>query len=142
MSTIHELTKAGKLFTVDEQESVTQAAQLMAEQNIGAAPVLRDGSLVGIFSERDIMKRVVAKGSDPQRTKVHEVMSTEVLTVGPHESVENCMVLMKTRGVRHLPIVDAGKLVGVVSLRDILLHEVDEMDGEVRAMRAYIQSGT
>jgi CBS domain-containing protein len=140
MSAICELTKAGRLFTVDEQQTVAEAARIMADQNIGAAPVLRDGELVGIFSERDIMKRVVAKALDPQLTKVGHVMSTDVLTVAPQESLENCMVLMKTHGVRHLPIVEEGKLVGVVSLRDVLLHEVDEMDGEVRAMRAYIQS--
>jgi CBS domain-containing protein len=140
MSAICKLTKAGQLFTVDEQQTVSEAARIMAEQNIGAAPVLRHGELVGIFSERDIMKRVVAKALDPQLTKVGQVMSTDVLTVAPQESLENCMVLMKTHGVRHLPIVEDGKLVGVVSLRDILLHEVDEMDGEVRAMRAYIQS--
>lgn len=142
MSAIWELTKSHKLFTVEEQQTVAEAASVMADQNIGAAPVLRNGELVGIFSERDIMKRVVAKAMDPQSTKVGQVMSKDVLTVGPQESLENCMVLMKTHGVRHLPIVDAGELVGVVSLRDVLLHEVDEMDGEVRAMRAYIQSGT
>ncbi len=142
MSAICELTKGAQLFTVDEQVSVADAAALMAERNIGAVPVLKGGQLVGIFSERDIMKRVVAQGLDPKIMRVAQVMTAEPLTVAPNETLENCMVLMKKHAVRHLPIVDAGKLVGVVSLRDILLHEVDEMDGEVRAMRAYIQSGT
>lgn len=142
MSAICELAKGSQLFTVDEQVSVADAAAMMAERNIGAVPVLKSGRLVGIFSERDIMKRVVAQCLDPQATRVAHVMTTEPLTVAPNETHENCMVLMKKHGVRHLPIVDAGRLVGVVSLRDILLHEVDEMDGEVRAMRAYIQSGT
>jgi CBS domain-containing protein len=112
----------------------------MKHNNVGAVPVISNGELVGILSERDVMNRVVAEGLDPQTTTLRQVMTPTPLTVGASESVENCMVLMKTHGIRHLPIVEGNVLVGMVSLRDILLHEVSEMDGEVRAMRAYIQS--
>jgi CBS domain-containing protein len=142
MGAIYELVRGNELHTVTEEHTVSQAARLMGEHNVGAVPVLRNGELVGVFSERDIMKRVVAAALDPQKTRVAEVMSTDVYAVSPQETLESCMVLMKMHGVRHLPIVDGDKLIAVVSLRDILLHEVTEMDGEVRAMRAYIQSGT
>ncbi len=142
MGSIYDLVRGNELFVATEQQSVTEVARLMGQHNVGAVPVLRDGELVGVFSERDIMKRVVAVGLDPQRTRVGEVMSTDVRAVSPRETLEDCMVLMKMHGIRHLPIVEGNRLVGVVSLRDILLHEVTEMDGEVRAMRAYIQSST
>lgn len=140
MGAIYDLIKGNQLVSTDEAQTVSEAARLMKQNNVGAVPVIGRGELVGIFSERDIMNRVVAEGLNPQTTTLREVMSPGPLTVGPSESVENCMVLMKTHGVRHLPIVEGNVLVGVVSLRDILLHEVSEMDGEVRAMRAYIQS--
>jgi CBS domain-containing protein len=142
MGAIYDLVRNNQVLTVTENDSVSEAARIMSEHNIGAVPVLNDGELVGVFSERDIMKRVVAEGLDPRKIRVSEVMSTGVWAVGPDEPVESCMVLMKMHGVRHLPILERNRLLGVVSLRDILLHEVTEMDGEVRAMRAYIQSGT
>jgi CBS domain-containing protein len=95
---------------------------------------------VGIFSERDLMSRVVAEGLDPRTTLVEEVMTRDPLTVSPCESMENCMLLMRRHGFRHLPVCDGGRLVAVVSLRDILLHDLTEKDHEVRMMRAYIQA--
>jgi CBS domain-containing protein len=106
--------------------------------NVGAVPVLRDGELVGIFSERDIMTRVVAEGRDPARTRVSEVMTAHPLTVDFRDSIEHCMVLMREHGFRHLPICDGKKLKGIVSLRDILLRNLTEKDEEVQMMRAYI----
>ncbi|HYG98847.1 MAG TPA: CBS domain-containing protein [Terriglobales bacterium] len=140
MGAIYDLVRGNKLVSADQEQTVSDAARLMKSNNVGAVPVLNNGELVGIFSERDIMNRVVAEGLNPQTTVLRDVMSPGPLTVGAQESVENCMVLMKRHGVRHLPIVDGNQLVGMVSLRDILLFEVSEMDGEVRAMRAYIQS--
>ncbi len=142
MGSIYDLVRGNQLIVATEEQIVTEVARLMGEHNVGAVPVLRGADLVGVFSERDIMKRVVAEGRDPQKTRVGDVMSTDVHAVSPSETLQDCMVLMKMHSIRHLPIVDANRLVGVVSLRDILLHEVTEMDGEVRAMRAYIQSGT
>lgn len=140
MGSIYDLVKGNQVVSTDEKQTVSDAARLMKQNNVGAVPVVSAGELVGIFSERDVMNRVVAEGLDPQITTLGQVMSQSPLTVSANESIENCMVLMKTHGVRHLPIVDGNVLVGMVSLRDILLHEVSEMDGEVRAMRAYIQS--
>ncbi|HXP47579.1 MAG TPA: CBS domain-containing protein [Terriglobales bacterium] len=138
MSKIYDLIKDNETHTITADQSVLEAAREMVTSNIGAVPVLRDGELVGIFSERDIMKRVVAAGLDPARTRVSEVMTADPLTVDIREGIEHCMVLMKEHGFRHLPVCDGKKLKGIVSLRDILLRDLTEKDEEVRMMRAYI----
>jgi CBS domain-containing protein len=138
MAKIYDLIKENETHTITADQSVLEAAREMVASNIGAVPVLRDGELVGIFSERDIMKRVVAAGRDPARTRVSEVMTADPLTVDIREGIEHCMMLMKEHGFRHLPICDGKKLKGIVSLRDILLRDLTEKDEEVRIMRAYI----
>ncbi len=138
MSKVYDLIKDNETHTITADQSVLEAAREMVTSNIGAVPVLRDGELVGIFSERDIMKRVVAAGLDPARTRVSEVMTADPLTVDIREGIEHCMVLMKQHGFRHLPVCDGKKLKGIVSLRDILLRDLTEKDEEVRMMRAYI----
>ncbi len=138
MSKIYDLIKDNETHTVTADQTVLEASRQMVANNIGAVPVLREGELVGIFSERDIMKRVVAEGRDPARTRVSEVMTADPLTVDIRDSIEHCMVLMKQHGFRHLPICDGKKLKGIVSLRDILLRDLTEKDEEVRMMRAYI----
>ena len=142
MQTIRELVKDRDIYTMDAGQTVLDAARFMMQHNIGAVPVLRDGKLVGIFSERDMMKRVVAEQRDPAKTKVSEVMTANPLVVGPDESFEHCMVLMKQHGFRHLPIWDGRELMGLLSLRDLLLKDLEEKDGEVKMMRAYIHTNT
>jgi CBS domain-containing protein len=112
----------------------------MVERNIGAVPVLRDGLLVGVFSERDLMRRVVVEGRDPSQTKVSEVMTEDPLTVSPKEDMDTCRFLMHRHGFRHLPICEGMQLRGMISLRDVIQHDLSEKDYEVRMMRAYIQS--
>jgi CBS domain-containing protein len=124
----------------ESHQTVLEVASLMVEHNIGAVPVLEDGNLAGIFSERDLMRRVVVGGKDPARTPVGEVMTEDPLTVAPNDQLETCMTLMKRHGFRHLPVCAGRELKGVVSLRDILLHDLDEKDDEVRMMRAYMHS--
>jgi CBS domain-containing protein len=138
--TIYELVNSQQTHSVEVGRTVLEVAQMMVHHNIGAVPVQRDGDLVGIFSERDLMRRVVAEGRDPGSTLVDHVMTEEPLTIHPTESVENCMVLMRHHGFRHLPVCEGKKLVGMVSLRDLILHDLTEKDYEVRMMRAYIQA--
>jgi CBS domain-containing protein len=140
MSTIRQLLKDRETYTVEGSQSVLDVARFMVERNIGAVPVLEHGKLVGIFSERDIMKRVLVEGKDPRKEKVADVMTPNPLVVTADESFEKCMLLMKQHGFRHLPIVEEHKLIGLLSLRDLLLHEVNEKDGEMRMMRAYMHS--
>jgi CBS domain-containing protein len=138
--TIYDLINTQQTHVANAQQTVFEVAQAMVHHNIGAVPVQRDGELVGIFSERDLMRRVVVEGRDPRTTLVEQVMTENPLTISPSESVENCMVLMRRHGFRHLPICDCNKLVAMVSLRDLLLHDLTEKDHEVRMMRAYIQA--
>jgi CBS domain-containing protein len=137
---IYDLIRDQETFSVDVDQTILEVAQAMVVRNIGAVPVLRNGLLVGIFSERDLMGRVVADGRDPRTTRVEEVMTEDPLTVGPTEQLEDCMVLMRRHNFRHLPICDGQRLLAVVSLRDVLLHGLSEKDHEVRMMRAYIQA--
>ena len=103
-------------------------------------PVLKDGQLEGIFSERDIMKRVLVEGLDPAKTSVADVMTRNPLVVSPDDKIEHCLMVMKQHGFRHLPVCNGRKLEGFLSLRDLLLHEVNEKDGEVRMMREYMHA--
>lgn len=128
------------IVSAEAHQTVLEVAGMMVEHNIGAVPVLQNGGLAGIFSERDLMSRVVVAGKDPARTPVSQVMTEDPLTVTPNDSLETCMTLMKRHGFRHLPVCLASELKGVVSLRDILLHDLDEKDDEVRMMRAYLHS--
>jgi CBS domain-containing protein len=137
---VYDLINTQDTHIADAEQTVLEVARAMVERNIGAVPVLRDGLLVGIFSERDLMKRVVVEARDPRTTRVDEVMTDDPLTVTPDESLETCMILMRRHGFRHLPVCEGKKLRGIVSLRDILLHDLNEKDHEVRMMRAYIQA--
>jgi CBS domain-containing protein len=139
MKSIGDLVKGREMLSVTSGQVVLEAVQYMVQHHIGAAPVLRHGELVGIFSERDLMVRMVAEGRDAATTLVDAVMTSDPLSVSPQTSFEECMILMKAHGFRHLPICENRKLIGVISLRDLLLHDVEEKDVEVRMMRAYIQ---
>lgn len=137
---IRDLLKNQVTTFAEPHQTVLEVARLMVEHNIGAVPVLKQGELVGIFSERDLMKRVVVHGKDPARTPVSEVMTEDPLTVQPQDDLETCMTLMRRHGFRHLLVCTGRELRGVVSLRDILLHDLDEKGDEVRMMRAYLHS--
>ncbi len=139
MSRIRELLNDRPIFQVEAEQSVLEAVNYMVDHNIGAVPVLRDGELVGVFSERDLMKRVVAGARSPGSTKVSEVMTPRPHSVSVEESVENCMFLMREHGFRHLPVVEGKQLKGFLSLRDLLLHNLSEKDSESRMMSDYIQ---
>ena len=137
---ICDLIKDQETYQADLGHTVLETVRAMVERNIGAVPVIHLGKLVGIFSERDLMRRVVAEGRDPRATCMAEVMTDDPLAVGTGEDLETCMTLMRRHGFRHLPVCHEGHLVGMVSLRDILLHDLNEKDDEVRMMRAYIHS--
>jgi CBS domain-containing protein len=137
---ICDLIKDQDTYQAELGQSVLETVRAMVERNIGAVPVLHNGKLVGIFSERDLMRRVVAEGRDPHGTCMAEVMTDDPLTISTDEELEDCLALMRRHGFRHLPVCHDGHLVGMVSLRDILLHDLNEKDDEVRMMRAYIHS--
>ena len=116
------LAQNQRVLSVNADQKVMEAVRLMTEFNIGAVPVLRDGELVGIFSERDLMRRVVANGRSPGMTEVGEVMTAKPRTVSVETDVEECITMMREAGFRHVPVVDeTHKLRGVISLRDIVM---------------------
>jgi CBS domain-containing protein len=123
MAGIYDLVKDRKVYSVDADKTVVEAARFMMEHNIGALPVLRNGELVGMFSERDIMNRVVAVGRMPGQTRVGEVMTANPRSVSVDETVENCLFLMREFGFRHLPIVEGKQLKGLISVRDVLMRD-------------------
>jgi len=137
---ISDLFKSQVVISAEPHQTVIEVVRLMVDHNIGAVPVLQRGQLIGIFSERDLMTRVVVAGKDPSRTTVSQVMTEDPMRVEPGDSLETCMTLMRRHGFRHLPVCSGRELRGFVSLRDILLHDLDEKGDEVRMMRAYLHS--
>lgn len=138
MAVVQDLIRDQQLLCVDVNQSVLEVARFMVDHNIGAVPVLRQGELAGIFSERDLMNRIVAEGRDPAHTMVFEVMTPDPFIVSPEETIENCMAMMRQQSFRHLVVCRGRELKGLLSMRDILLHGLVERDGEVQMMRAYI----
>lgn len=132
MSTLRELVKDRKLYFIEATRTVLEAARYMMEHNVGALPVMRNGELAGIISERDIMNRVVAVGRTPGTTVVSEVMTANPRAVAADESIEECLFIMREFGFRHLPIVDGKQLKGLVSLRDVLMHQAAEIERQTR----------
>ncbi len=118
--------------------SVLEAATTMSEGRVGAIPILDGEELVGIFSERDLMTRVVVPGRDPGATPVAEVMTRDVVHAAPDESVEDCLDKMRRAGCRHLPVVADGRVIAVLSMRDLLHDEIEEQESELRDLRAYL----
>lgn len=142
MAIIRDLLRNRTIHYVQPNQTVFEAAGYMVECNVGAVPVLDETKLVGIFSERDIMRRVVTEGRDPLTTRIAEVMSTDLRTVEPGASSEEAMCVMQNHGVRHLPVCEGRTLVGFLSLRDLLRCHLDEKSGEADMMRAYIQTSS
>jgi CBS domain-containing protein len=134
MAQIYDLVKDRRLFSIEADKTVLEGARFMMEHSIGALPVLRNGELVGIFSERDIMNRVVAVGRMPGTTTIAEVMTANPKTVSADETVENCLFLMREFGFRHVLIADGKQLKGLVSLRDLLLRSLSQKEAESRRL--------
>ncbi|HEX8407633.1 MAG TPA: CBS domain-containing protein [Thermoanaerobaculia bacterium] len=131
MKQISELIEGQTLTVVEPAWTVRNAAERMSERNIGAVAVVEHGTLAGIFSERDIMTRVVAKGLNPDSTEVSDVMTREIVIAAPTENVDAALQKMHAIGSRHLPVVDDGKLVGMISIRDLL--EIDDAAQRAKA---------
>ncbi len=134
MAQVYDLVKDRRVYSIESDRTVLDAARLMMEHSFGALPVLRNGELAGIISERDIMNRVVAVGRLPGTTKIAEVMTVNPRSISVDETVENCLFLMREFGFRHLPICDGKELKGLVSLRDILMRYVAQKEADSRRM--------
>ncbi len=134
---------AGKpraLHAIDPDDPVLEAIQLMAEHGIGALLVMKGGELHGIVSERDYARKVILLGRSSSDTPVWQIMSSPVLTVAPGSSVEQCMQLMTERRVRHLPVVDGGTVVGMLSIGDLVRAVLEQQRRQISELEQYIRS--
>jgi CBS domain-containing protein len=121
MKQIAEIIEGRPLYHAASSESVRAVARRMADWNVGAIAIVDDGKLVGVFSERDLMTRVVAAGLDPEATAIDKVMTKNIAVAAPAEDIDTALGKMSSLNCRHLPVVDSGKLIGMLSLRDLLL---------------------
>ncbi len=140
MPQLRDLLHGKELFWADPGQTVAEVAARMAALNVGAIPVIAGGELRGVFSERDLMKRVVVGGRDPQQTLVGDVMSTSLTKADEQTTCEEAMELMRRCGCRHLPVMRAHEVVGFISMRDLMIDELEQKTEEIRHMRNYIQS--
>jgi len=141
MSTIQALLdrKGSDVQIIRPDATVLQAAQLMNEQGIGGLVVVdADERIAGIFTERDILRRVVASGRDAAQTLVTDVATHSVITMPLHTSVEECAAVMSQRRIRHVPVVDDGRLCGLVTSGDVLAYRVAESESTLRFMNSYL----
>ncbi len=133
--------KGSKVFSVPSDVTVCDAVQEMNRNKVGAVVVLQAGKLVGIFTERDVLVRVVAAGLNPKKTPIEKVMTRDPLTVESSTTIEQVMTLFTDKRFRHLPVVDQGALVGLISIGDILRRMVDSHRLEADQLKQYITTG-
>ena len=132
--------KSGEIVTVSGATTVLDASILMVERGIGGVMVTESGRLIGIFTERDVLRRVVAVQRDPASTAVADVMTTPVLTVTPDTPCEACRALMTERRIRHLPVIGPTGLIGLISAGDVLAFEVAERQATIQHLESYVYS--
>jgi len=132
--------KGHDVVSIDVSARVTDAVSLLAEKRIGAVPVLADGAVAGIFSERDVIICLAGEGMAMLERLVGDVMTAPPITVEPSQSVLGALSLMTRRRIRHLPVLEGGRLVGFVSIGDLVKQRIDHIEAEAMAMRDYIQS--
>ena len=141
MSLVKDIVHQRELFSVEESQTVAEVARRMADLHVGAILVLNGCELRGVFSERDLMKRVVLERRDPDRTPVGEVMSDEVVTIDEQATLEDAMESMHSNNCRHLPVTRDGMVVSFLSMRDLMHYELARKTEELHQMRAYISHG-
>jgi CBS domain-containing protein len=130
--------KGHRVHFVSPDVTVYEALILMADADIGALPVMNDGRIVGMFSERDYARKVVLKDRSSREMKVHEIMTTPVVTVTPQTTVDECMYCMTANRCRHLPVVDGEAVVGLISIGDVVHWIITAQDGMIHQLEDYI----
>ncbi|MCZ6775695.1 MAG: CBS domain-containing protein [Ignavibacteria bacterium] len=131
--------KGDEIWSTTPETSVFDALILMAEKNIGALMVLESGKLAGIFSERDYARKVILKGKTSKEVRVGEIMTEKVITVAPNHSIDECMKLMTDNHIRHLPVIDDQRLVGVIAIGDVLKAIIAEQQSTINQLEDYIK---
>ena len=140
-ATVREMLRGkSAIYSVEPSDTVSDALRMMADKNIGAVIVRSDEKIEGIFSERDYARKVILLGKTSRETFVSEIMTTQVICVEPGWTAEQCMALMTEQRVRHLPVVEQGRLMGVISIGDVVRAVVDEQQFTIDSLQRYITS--
>jgi CBS domain-containing protein len=130
--------KGARVWTISPQATVFDAIKLLADKNIGALPVVEGDTLIGIFSERDYTRKVALEGKTSHATRVKEIISTKVTTITPHDTVEDAMRLMTEKHIRHLPVMEDGRMVGFISIGDMVNCIISAQSAAIDQMEAYM----
>ncbi|GAB4394443.1 MAG: CBS domain-containing protein [Kiloniellaceae bacterium] len=140
MTTIKQVldAKGREVLTVQPDDTVFHALELMAKQNVGAVIVTEDGAPVGIFTERDYARNVILKGRSSSNTPIRDIMVPDVIFVAPEQTVDECMAIMSQKRFRHLPVMEGGKLAGIVSIGDLVKTIIDEQAFTIQQLQGYI----
>jgi CBS domain-containing protein len=140
MKTVREIvdTKGSTVWSITPDATVYDALKLMAEKEIGALLVLDQGQVLGILSERDYARKVILKGKFSKDVPVREIMTDRVLYVRPRQTVEECMALMVDKNVRHLPVIEAEKIVGIISIGDVVKVIIEQKEHHIEELENYI----
>jgi CBS domain-containing protein len=132
--------KGGQVYTIAPEAKVIEALKLMAQKDVGALLVMEGEKLAGILSERDYARKVILHGRSSQDIAVRDIMTADVVTVDPEQTVEQCMGLMTQRRVRHLPVTESGRLLGVVSIGDLVKEVIADQEQTIKQLESYIHS--
>jgi CBS domain-containing protein len=130
--------KGHDVWSIDAEEPVLEAIQIMADRRVGALPVLRGGELAGIVSERDYARKVILLGRSSAETPVWQIMSAPAITVTLEETVQHCMEIMTERRIRHLPVVDGGRMVGMISIGDCVRAVIEDQTETIQQLERFI----
>ena len=130
--------KGTSVWTISPGATVFEAIQLLAQKNVGALPVVEGDKVIGIFSERDYTRKVALEGKTSHKTLVREIISTNVVSVTPHHTLEDCMRLMTEKHIRHLPILEGGKMVGFISIGDLVNWIISAQSATIDQMQSYL----
>jgi CBS domain-containing protein len=130
--------KGKDVYWLSPEESVYQAIELMATKSVGALLVLQDGKLVGILSERDYARKVILKGRHSKETRIKEIMTSPVTYISPVCTIDEAMAIMTKQRIRHLPVVEEERVIGIVSIGDVVKHIIDEQAATIGHLHAYI----
>ncbi|HEV8457675.1 MAG TPA: CBS domain-containing protein [Methylomirabilota bacterium] len=138
MKKVRDIMRSGFLFMVQRDAMVTEAVRVMGTHNVGIVSVLDGDRLAGVFSERDVVRRVVDRGLDPSRTPVSEVMTTELVVADPDEDYQSAMHKMDQANIRHLLVVKDGRMLSMISVRDLIRVDMHDKGEELRYLREYL----
>lgn len=143
MKTVKQVldSKGRNVWTIGPDDSVFDAIKVMAERGIGALPVVENGKLVGIITERDYARKVILKGKSSQETPVRQIMTTSVLCAQPEQTIEECMTLMSDKRIRHLPVCDGDPVAGIISIGDLVKAVIAEQQFTIQQLEHYISGG-